>query len=78
MTVMLAAAHACGVTGLVSIDPTNGNRTRHEPKRGPAGRIQGPDRGIWAHPNGKNIILQYGNAIIIYDPATGNSNTLSY
>lgn len=67
-----------GVTGLVSVDPATGNRTRHEPKGGPARRIQGPDRGIWVHPDGKHVLLQYGNAILVYDPATGNSNTLSY
>lgn len=67
-----------GSTGLVSVDAGTGNRTKHEPKGGPAKRIQGPDRGIWVHPNGKYILLQYGNAILVYDPATGNSNTLSY
>lgn len=67
-----------GLYGLVSVDPASGNRTRSEPKGGPARWARGADRGIWVHPDGKHLLLQYGNAIIIYDPATGNSNTLSY
>lgn len=77
-TIWTYHAYRNGVYGLVSVDPATGNRTRHEPKGGPAKRAQGPDRGIWVHPNGKHVLLQYGNAILIYDPATGNSNTLSY
>lgn len=67
-----------GVFGLVSVDPATGNRTAHDAKAGPLKKEQGPDRGIWAHPDGKHILMQYANAILIYDPATGNSNTLSY
>jgi hypothetical protein len=67
-----------GVFGLVSVDPATGNRTAEVPTAGPVKREQAPDRGIWAHPDGKHILLQYGNAILIYDPESGNSNTLSY
>jgi hypothetical protein len=77
-TIWTYHGYRSGSTDLVSIDPTTGNRTAYTPKRGPVGRIQGADRGIWVHPNGKNILLQYGNAILIFDPATGNSNTLSH
>lgn len=67
-----------GVFGLVSVDGATGNRTAHDAKYGPAQKEQGDDRGIWVHPDGRHILLQYANAILIYDPATGNSNTLSY
>ncbi len=77
-TIWTYNGYRSGVYGLVSIDPVTGNRTRFEPKGGPAKRAQGNDRGIWVHPDGKHLLLQYGNAIILYEPATGNSNTLSY
>ena len=67
-----------GVFGLTSVDAATGNRTSYEAKAGPAKKEQGDDRGIWVHPDGKHILLQYANAILIYDPTTGNSNTLSY
>jgi hypothetical protein len=77
-TIWTYNGYRSGVYGLVSIDPVTGNRTRSEPKGGPAKRAQGNDRGIWVHPDGKHLLLQYGNAILLYEPATGNSNTLSY
>jgi hypothetical protein len=77
-TIWTYNAYRSGVYGLVSIDPATGNRTRSEPKGGPAKRAQGADRGIYVHPDGKHLLLQYGNAILLYEPATGNSNTLSY
>jgi hypothetical protein len=67
-----------GEFGLVSVDPATGNRTAHTASAGPAKKEQDTDRGIWAHPDGKHILLQYANAILIYDPVSGNSNTLSY
>lgn len=67
-----------GKYGLVSADVATGNRTPSEPKGGPAKKAQAPDRGIWVHPDGAHLLLQYANSIILYEPATGNSNTLSY
>jgi hypothetical protein len=62
----------------VSANPSTGNRTGVKVTAGPAAREQGTDKGIWAHPDGTHILVQYANAILIVDPATGNSNTLSY
>jgi len=73
------AAYANGFSGLVAVDPGTGNRTVSEPQgRGPIARTQGADHGLWAHPDGKHLIAQYGKHLVIYDPATGNSNELSY
>jgi len=63
-------AYRNGVYGLVDVDPATGNRTKHEPKGGPAKRAQGPDRGIYVHPDGKRVLFQYANSIIVYDPST--------
>jgi hypothetical protein len=77
-TIWTYQGYKSGFSGLVAVDPSTGNRTVSDPKGGPIKRTQGPDRGLWAHPDGKRLIVQYAKGLYLYDPATGNSNTLSY
>jgi hypothetical protein len=77
-TIWTYQAYKSGFSGLVAVDPSTGNRTVSEPKGGPVKRTQGSDHGLWVHPDGKRLIVQYAKGLFLYDPATGNSNALSY
>ena len=63
----------------VAIDPGSGNRTQtYTTVVGPARDSAEEHPLIWQAPGGSKLVTVLSQAVIIFDPTTGNSSTLSY
>jgi hypothetical protein len=69
---------AGGALTLASADPSTGNRTAAPLLNGPAAFAQADNPEVWLVPQSSFLVITGDNAFILYDPATDNSNTLSF
>ena len=65
---------------ITSVDLTNGNRTDRM-ATGSYGPVKGTSGGnpfVWTIPGSSYLAIEHGEATMVFDPATGNSNVVSY
>lgn len=80
-----SAAWTVGATNtgslfITSVDLTNGKRTDRM-AAGTYGPVKGTTGGnpyVWLIPGSSYLALEHGEATMVFDPATGNSNVVSY
>lgn len=63
---------------LTEVDRASGARKSHPNAFGPIQANPLTAQNVWVHPKYAALLLELNGAIIVYDPATGISNTLSY
>lgn len=63
---------------LTEVNRATGARKSHPNDAGPIQAKPLTAQNVWVHPLYAALILELDGAIIVYDPATGISNTLSY
>jgi hypothetical protein len=63
---------------LTEVDRATGARKSHPNQAGPIQAKPLTAQNVWVHPTYAALLLELDGAIIVYDPATGISNTLSY
>jgi hypothetical protein len=63
---------------LTEVERATGARKSHPNGAGPIQAKPLTAQNVWVHPTYAALLLELDGAIIVYDPATGISNTLSY
>jgi hypothetical protein len=63
---------------LTEIDPITGDRVGHASTSGALFDQTSSSPQIWVHPSQPLLILEVEAGILLFDPATDNSNVLSY
>jgi hypothetical protein len=63
---------------LTEVDRATGARKAHPNDFGPIQAQPLTAQNVWLHPTYAALVLELNGAIIVYDPATGISNTLSF
>ena len=72
---------ACSFSGdgaFVSVDVTSGTSKGIDPYPSTPLSIGGPWCTVWMHPSKPLLVVEDANGFALFDPATGNSNMLSY
>jgi hypothetical protein len=65
---------------IVEVDAATGARVAHVANRGPLQTVPYPTAGprVWMHPSLAALIIAFNGAVVLFDPATDQANTLSY
>ncbi len=63
---------------LTRVNPASGDREGHRPKFGPILDSYVSSSQIWLDPLSPVVVMEVDDAILLFDPATDNSNVLSF